>query len=236
MENRLKIIKEFAIQSDWDNAFGGKTRGNRHLFRVAKIARFLAKKEKVNIFISEAGALLHDIILSLGYNDDYDYARNKKLCFKELKKLPLSKDELIKISECVASHEGTIKPTTLEAQIVHDADVLEKSGLLGLIRHTWKLTNSGIIDPEKISKLDVEKVIKHIKWREKQIDSEEAKKISKELNNSINFPTADIIVRQTSRLAAEGVITEKIARSLFSKLSNEKVKVLESQLNLSYLK
>ena len=41
-------IEEYAITMDWHVAFGGKARGNRHLFRVVTIAKFLAEKEQAN--------------------------------------------------------------------------------------------------------------------------------------------------------------------------------------------
>ena len=41
----IQRIKRDAIKLDWDVAFGGKARGNRHLFRINKIIKYLLTKE-----------------------------------------------------------------------------------------------------------------------------------------------------------------------------------------------
>ena len=50
-KEQMEKIKEFAIELDWNLAFGGRSKGNRHLFRIVKIAKELATKHDVNIFI-----------------------------------------------------------------------------------------------------------------------------------------------------------------------------------------
>ena len=145
-----------------EKASGGKSKGNKHLFRVVKIADHLAKKMKADARIVQAGAWLHDTALPSG--NDYDYKKNKRIVQKILSSAPISKGDKNLIAECVASHEGTEGPKTLEARVVHDADVLEKVGLLGLIRHTWKLTNSDKINPSAVKDGDVKKIVDHIAW------------------------------------------------------------------------
>src|SRR3989344_4148631 len=163
LQTQIKKIQRLALDIDHNAAFGGKSRGNKHLLRTAKIARFLAKKTRASTDIVLAGAFLHDTALPSG--NDYEYARNKRIVKKLLKQFDLPKDERDAISECVASHEGTSDPKTLEAKVVHDADVLEKMGLLGIIRHTWKTTNQKKLDPRAITKKDVREILDHIAWR-----------------------------------------------------------------------
>jgi len=230
----LLKIKKFAVKEDWDKAFGGKSKGNLHLLRTLKLADFLAKKSKANALIVKAGALLHDV--PLVYGKDFGYKKNRKIIKDVLQRFELTELETEKIIECVASHEGTVKPKTLEAKVVHDADVLEKSGVLGVIRHAWKLTNLKKDSGREITNVDVQKIIDHLLWRGKQVQTPIAKTINQYLNNSLRVNNIGEIVKETSKLAKQGIITEKIATSLFKKLSAKERKKLKSQLDLSYLK
>lgn len=232
-QKNIKEIKKLGIKIDHDIAFGGKSKGNKHLFRAVKIAKYLATKTKADLSIVETGTWLHDTALPSG--NDYNYENNKKIVMSLLSPINISQIDKDLIAECVASHEGTEKPKTLEAKIVHDADVLEKLGILGIIRHTWKMTNSNEIDPELINDRDVKKVLEHIKWRNKKLQTPIAKKIARYLNVPISIKNARIIVLIASKNAMNGVITEKIAVLVRKHLNKQQKEKLEEQLNLSYL-
>lgn len=174
----MKKIKEFALHLDWDIAFGGKSKGNRHLFRVEKIAVFLAKKEGANLDIVRAGAWLHDVGLIKG-NTNHPI-NGSKIAKKFLKKLKIKQDLIAEICHCIEAHEGNIKAKTKEAMVVHDADVLDKMGPLGIIRETWKEANLGI-PTEKICK-NLKKVLKR---RERKLYTQTAKKVALTLNSGL---------------------------------------------------
>ena len=232
-KNILLRIKKLALKIDHDISFSGKSKGNRHLFRVVRVARFLAQETGANLFIVLAGAFLHDTALPSG--NDYNYLRNKKIVKDLLKPFDLSQNELYGIAECVESHEGTVRPKSLEAKVVHDADVLEKAGLLGIIRHTWKMTNLKKLDHKMIKDQDVKKILNHIKWRSERLQIPIAKKIERYLSIPIDKKKAKIIVSLTASMAFESIVTEKIAivvRKHLDKKQNEKLK---EQLDLSYL-
>ncbi len=232
-QNSISEIKKLGIKIDHDMSFGGKSKGNKHLSRAVKIAKFLALKMKADKKIVESGAWLHDTALPTG--DDYDYDKNKKIVMDLLSSINISDFDKGFIAECVASHEGTENPKTLEARIVHDADVIEKLGILGIIRHTWKLTNLKEINPVMITDLDVEKIINHIEWRSKRLQTPIAKRISKYLNISVSKKEAKVIISLASKLADQGVITEKIAIVLRGYLNQKQKEMLKEQINLSYL-
>ncbi|MFH1404843.1 MAG: HD domain-containing protein [Patescibacteria group bacterium] len=232
-KNTLIKIKDLALKIDHDVSFAGKSKGNRHLFRVVQVAKFLAERSEACVPVVIAGALLHDTALPTG--DDYSYENNKRIIIDLLKPFNLSEHELQAVAECVASHEGIVVPKTLEAQIVHDADVLEKVGLLGLIRHTWKMTNLQRIDHENIKDEDVKMIVDHVAWRREQLKTNLANEIGVYLDLSISMEKADTIVRLSSPMAFNGVITEKIAEELESHLSTGENKKLQEQLTLSYL-
>ncbi|MFZ2500443.1 MAG: HD domain-containing protein [Minisyncoccia bacterium] len=230
----LVKIKEIALKIDNDIAFGGKSKGNKHLFRVVRVAKFLAQKMGANSKIAMAGALLHDTALPSG--NDYNYLKNKEIVILLLKPLRLSKDESDKIAECVASHEGTTIPKSLEAKIVHDADVLEKTGLLGIIRHTWKMTNSGKLNHERVNDQDIKRITNHMAWRNKKLQTLLAKEIATYLAIPLNKQKTKTIITMTADMAFDSIVTEKIAVALRKRLNKKENEKLKEQLNLGYLR
>lgn len=233
-KNTLLKIKKLALKIDHDIAFGGKSKGNKHLLRVVRIAQFLAQKTGADPAIITAGAFLHDTALPSG--NDYEYSKNKKIVKKLLQPFNLSQVELNKIAECVASHEGTVQPKSLEAKVVHDADVLEKLGLLGIIRHTWKMTNQNKLDPSAVRNKDTDKIINHISWRRKRLQTPITRKIAKHLTVPLSKQKANSMITLIAEMAARGIITEKIAVALRKHLSQKQNEKLKEQLNLGYLK
>lgn len=227
----LKKIKDLGLKIDWDDSFGGKTKGSRHLFRIAKIAEFLAWRLQARTDIAIAGAWLHDTALPTG--DDYNYDKNKKIALRLLKQFKLNQADANAVAECVASHEGTVKPKTLEAKIVHDADVLEKSGILGLIRQTWKIASDHDLF---INKKVIKEIRAHIKWRGQQLQTKEARLIYKRNNVKITSAQAEEVIKKTSELVRKGLITEKIAIKIMADLNAEQRQALTEQLSLKYLK
>jgi hypothetical protein len=149
------LLRE-AIRVDWEIAFGGKSAGNRHLERVARLTDHLIEAawqagERPDPFVTRAGAAIHDVGLILG---NRDHARTgATVCEALLRFLGIEEPRRSAIVACVRSHDyGTdeaaaepVPPPTIEAKIVHDADTLDKLGPLGAIRHTWKLS----VDPER---------------------------------------------------------------------------------------
>jgi HD superfamily phosphodiesterase len=231
---KLQKIQKLGIKIDHDQAFKGKSKGNKHLSRVVRVAKFLAKKTGADMDIVEAAAYLHDTALPSG--NDYDYKKNKKIVQRILKQFNLSQNESERIAESVASHEGTRGPKTLEAKIIHDADTLEKAGLLGMIRHTWKMTNMDKLDPANVKDADAKKILAHVRWRAKRLQTPLARKIEKYLSHGMDARTAKKIVVITAPLAARAVITEKIAPQVMKHLNTAQKKRLKEQLAVGYLK
>lgn len=232
-KDTLLKIKNLALKIDHDVAFGGKSKGNKHLLRVVHIAKFLARKTGADEAIVVAGAFLHDTALPSG--NDYNYQKNKKTVKDLLKNFNLSMNELDGIAECVASHEGTVVPKTLEAKVVHDADVLEKVGLLGIIRHTWKMTNLKKVNHKIITDHDVQVILNHIKWRRKRLQVSLAKKIGKYLTVPLDKRKLKDIVTSSATMSFNGAVTERIALVLRKHLNKKENEKLKEQLNLGYL-
>lgn len=232
----MKQIKDHALAMDWNVAFGGKSKGNRHLFRVAKIARFLAKKEKADISVCEAGALLHDIGLIAG--NDNDPRKIRAIAESFLNKLDIPKNLQRKIADCVESHEGLVKPKTIEAAIVHDADVLDKMGPLGVIRHTWKIVN--LIEPHASENKIFSILKKHLLWRKTKLNTSTAKQLSKLFDKQIeefftNKTFGIFVIKETKKLAVRSIISEKIAKILQRKFKNDFTLALTDQLDYRFI-
>jgi uncharacterized protein len=187
-KEKINEIKNIAIYSDWNIAFEGNSRGNRHLFRVNKIAEFLCEKENGNNELVSAAAWLHDIGL---INGDKNHSVNGKRIAKDiLLSIKLNSDEIKKITHCIETHEDEKIAKTKEAMIVHDADALDKMGSLGIIRHTWKLANEGLNSEDICRTLE-----KHLKKRKRSLYTKTARNIAKELNNKNFF---DLLKKQTN--------------------------------------
>jgi uncharacterized protein len=211
-------IKDDAIYIDWNIAFNGKAKGNQHLFRVAIIAKFLAEKEGAQEEICEAGAWLHDISLVDG-NDD-DPIKVRASVEKFLAPLQLDNESKRRIAECAETHEGAGVAVSIEAKIVHDADALDKMGLLGVIRHTWKIVN--LIEPDASPKQVFLLLQKHLKARKEKLYTETARKLVRKLNGSLyqffeNETNALKMLEDAMKHAKSGITSDDIAKGLLLK-------------------
>lgn len=104
-----------------------------HIYRVRKMALKIAEFEGGDLFVIEMAALLHDL-------DDWKLNHTGNPKIKEwLEKLRLTKDEIEKIvlvTEQVSFKGAGVQnsPTSIEAQIVQDADRLDAIGAIGIAR------------------------------------------------------------------------------------------------------
>jgi hypothetical protein len=107
-----------------------------HVMRDLHRALLIAAEEgSVNYGILIPSVLLHDIgfctadFKKLGHD-----VVGARLAAEILKDLEYTEEECAAVSHCIRAHKGkAVHPQTLEAQILYDADVLEKAGLVFLI-------------------------------------------------------------------------------------------------------
>jgi len=104
-----------------------------HIYRVHKLAVYLAKKEKADLFVIELASLLHDL-------DDWKF-NNPDSCqaVDWMQQCNLDKDTIEKVMDVIAkvSYKGAgeaNKADTIEAQVVQDADRLDAIGAIGIAR------------------------------------------------------------------------------------------------------
>jgi uncharacterized protein len=235
----LKNIEKEAVRLFWEESFKGKSFGSRHLFRVHEIAMYLQEKEGGDKFVVSAGAWVHDVSLVQG--SDHDPVSVASFTQNFLKRFEgLTTDEVDRIVECAGGHETGHQGLSLEAKLVHDADVVDKSGMLGVVRHVWKMTNlleNRILDEED----DLKKLRGHLKERQAKLFTKTAENLAKNLNRSRDLFFKDkklslSTITWISEQANRGVISEEIAEMLAKESPHESARVLRDQLSCNYLR
>ena len=109
-----------------------------HIYRVWRLAKHIAKKEKdADLLVVELAALLHDIADHKFHGGDFEIGA--KEARKWLSSLDLEEDTIAHVEDIVRNvsfKSANIKPSlsTLEGRIVHDADKLDAIGAIGIAR------------------------------------------------------------------------------------------------------
>jgi uncharacterized protein len=123
------------VKKELENAEGGHDW--YHIERVYKNALLIANGENCDILIVQLGALLHDIADSKFHDGDETVGPKKARLFLESKNVPENKIvPVINIIENISFKGGheTKKFSSLELDIVQDADRLDAIGAIGIAR------------------------------------------------------------------------------------------------------
>jgi len=134
MKSSIEQTAEF-VKDSLKNAEGGHDWW--HIYRVWQSAKTIAAKENVNMEVVELAALLHDIADSKFHNGDEEIGPQKAADFL----LSISVDletvhhvqEIIRNISYKTSLEGATF-TSLELEVVQDADRLDAIGAMGIAR------------------------------------------------------------------------------------------------------
>jgi uncharacterized protein len=120
----------------------GKSKGSHgleHTKRVMKLALHIGKKEKAGLEIIRFAAALHDIARSAedksGGKTDHA-ARGAEMAAAILKKYGYPAEKIPAVCHCIETHRfrGHLKPKTIEAKCLFDADKLDSIGAVGIGR------------------------------------------------------------------------------------------------------
>ncbi len=131
----LETIRKFARE----NSESDDIHGFPHVERVYDLSLKIGKKFDADIKILKIAALLHDV----GRNKEgvKAFKRNHaeisaELANNFLATFDLPKEDIENIIHCIRAHSfsNEIKPKTLEAKILSDADKLDALGAIGLYR------------------------------------------------------------------------------------------------------
>lgn len=148
------------VKKELKNAEGGHDWF--HIERVFKNAVLIANGEKCDILIVQLGALLHDIADSKFHDGDETVGPKKARLFLENKNVPENTiAHVVNIIENISfkgGHEAQ-KFTSLELDIVQDADRLDAIGAIGIARtfNYGGFKNRAIYNPEIKPNLNMSK-------------------------------------------------------------------------------
>ncbi|MCL4383284.1 HD domain-containing protein [Candidatus Marsarchaeota archaeon] len=138
LKNRLITIAKKNIKNDISHDFS-------HAYRVLQLSEKIGNIENADMDILIPAALFHDIKVYKG-TSKYIYEHEESSNFAEkilnsIKKYPKHKIKHVGYAISVCSFSKNINPKTLEAKILQDADLLEASGAIGMMR-TFGSTNA----------------------------------------------------------------------------------------------
>ena len=124
-----------------------------HIERVYKNALLIAESEKCDVEIVQLGALLHDIADSKFYNGDESIGPKTARAFLESEKVePTIIDHVIAIIENISFKGGKVERqfSSIELDIVQDADRLDAIGAIGIARtfNYGGFKNRALYNPE----------------------------------------------------------------------------------------
>lgn len=128
----VKIAEEKQTKDDPSHDF-------QHILRVTNLAEKIAKDEEGDLDIVLPSALFHDSVVYLknspeSKNETEESAEYAEKVLKELDEYPQHKIEEVKICIRQCSFSKGIIPDTLEAKILQDADRLEATGAISIMR------------------------------------------------------------------------------------------------------
>ncbi|WP_321317392.1 HD domain-containing protein [Labilibaculum sp.] len=137
MMNKESIIVQTVefVKQTLANAEGGHDWW--HIYRVWKSSKELAKTEKVDLFVVELGALLHDIADSKFHGGDEEIG--PRLAREFLTSLLVDEETIFHVENIInnISFKGgkeAQKFKTLELDVVQDADRMDAIGAIGIAR------------------------------------------------------------------------------------------------------
>lgn len=171
----IQEIKEFArSECEKPTCKYGSDPFADHFVPTAKYALVLAKEFNADTEIIELAAWLHDMG-SMIYGRKDHHITGTKIAEDKLKELGYPKEKIEKVKECIFSHRGSqkIKPKTLEAQILVEADTISAFDCL------WGLFQCAYVH-EKLSREEARKSVRQKlenKW--KQLRFKKSKEIIK---------------------------------------------------------
>lgn len=133
-----------------------------HTERVYNNTILISKKEQVNIFVVKLAALLHDIADSKFYNGDETVGPKMAKDFLESLQVESKViDHVVKIIENISFKGGNflIAFSSLELEVVQDADRLDAIGAIGVARafNYGGFKNRKLYDPDIAPQLNMSK-------------------------------------------------------------------------------
>jgi len=171
----LSAVRTFA----YNNSENDDLHGFKHVERVLNLCVQIGTALNANLLTIKIAALLHDVGRIHEENNDVknhaEISAEMAEKFFQKTNFNLNIDNIENIIHSIRAHSfsNKVKPKTLEAKILSDADKLDALGAIGLYRtiiYSFKLKNGGI-----------EKVIEHLEKKIIKLKDRMYLDISKEI-------------------------------------------------------
>ena len=122
--------------------FDDPAHGWEHIKRVFRLAFYIAERESASSFIVGMAALMHDIGHLSADKTQHHADLSTSIASELLRAYSVPADTQEAILHAIAAHSFSlgIKPRTLEAKVVRDADRLDSLGAIGILR--WAITGA----------------------------------------------------------------------------------------------
>lgn len=104
--------------------------GYGHCYRVYHLARELEQEYDDDILY--AACFLHDIVT--GSNDDKMYEESANKAEQLLHEVGFPAEKINSVRECIMTHFPGKNPKLREAQLLHDANLIDSLGAIGVMR------------------------------------------------------------------------------------------------------
>lgn len=133
-----KILKDKLVVSAAKLLKNDLSHSLDHIQRVMNLAIKIAKVEKADLDVVMPAALFHDIVVYKGTKkQSRETEESAKIANQILRKTegyPQAKIKKVTYAISVCSFSKNINPKTLEAKILQDADLLEATGAISIMR------------------------------------------------------------------------------------------------------
>ena len=155
IETTINYVKEKLVDAEGGHDWF-------HIERVHKNTLLIAKEESCNLLVCELGALLHDIADSKFHNGDETIGPKTARYFLEKENVSEGIiDHVIKIIENISFKGGNFekKFSSIELDVVQDADRLDAIGAIGIARcfNYGGFKNRTLYNPEISPNLNMSK-------------------------------------------------------------------------------
>ncbi|MCL5089568.1 MAG: HD domain-containing protein [Candidatus Marsarchaeota archaeon] len=131
LKNKLITIAKENIMNDISHNFS-------HAYRVLQLVEKIGKAENADLDILIPAALFHDVKVYKGTSrHEFEHEESSSFAekiLKNIKEYPKEKIPDVAYAISVCSFSKNINPKTIEAKILQDADLLEATGAIAIMR------------------------------------------------------------------------------------------------------
>ncbi len=185
-----------------------------HSKQVANIAIRIGKKAEADLEVVALASLFHDVgkFYSGQYHGDEvrEEVHSARIAKEVTSESGLSQDKVERVVEAIYSLYGEEIPTSVEGKVLHDADLLSKSGALGVANFfiKWSTRRMNMTD---ILVSELGRELSYLENMERLVMTKAAKEI---VRKKITF-SLDFFNRLTKELSELGILKIGLTRLVY---------------------